>query len=145
MNRLPLILRIYCILAILLLGWYGWHVSRQVRMFRLEATRLQEDITPLTTEEAKAEETYNRLEGKQRRERGGYSGEEAVLASVAVMDAKAQYEQLHAELQEMEEQHLALETTAAALQLRIVPVLAIALLHLFGFFMIRVESAREPS
>ena len=65
------------------------------------------------------------------------------MASVAVMAAKDKFEKLSADLKQLQEEHSKLETAASALQLRIVPVVAIALLHLFGFFMIRVEQREK--
>ncbi|MCB1185588.1 hypothetical protein KDL29_00340 [bacterium] len=143
MERLPLLLRWYCILAIILLAWYGFTVSSQVRSMKQRTAEMVIQLEGLNSETDKAEDVYNQLEGKQRRERPGYSGEEAVMASVAVMSAKDKFEKLSAELKQLQEQHNQLEISASALQLRIVPVVAIALLHLFGFFMIRVEQREK--
>jgi hypothetical protein len=135
----PLILRIYCICAILILGWYGVVILGDVRGMQGETDTLELEIDRLSTLDVAAGNRYSDLEGKQRRERGSYTGQEAVMASVAVMDAKAEYEQLHLELEAAKARHATLLTAAANLQLRIVPVVAIALLHLFGIFMIRTE------
>ncbi len=142
MNLNPNILRIYCIAAILLLGWYGWAVTHQVGVLHRTATQAGLEIERVSALENKAENRYIDLESKQRRERKDYSGEEAILASTAVMDAKEEFEELHTQLSVQQEEHARLTTQASSLQLRIVPIVAIALLHLFGFFMIRTEDRR---
>lgn len=143
MLAFPLILRIYCISAICILGWYGAVIIGDVRQMREQSRELELEIGRIDSLDISASDRYADLEAKQRRERKSYSGQEAVMASVAVMDAKAEYDQLHEQLEATKTKHTALITAAATLQLRIVPVVAIALLHLFGFFMIRTERARE--
>ena len=145
MLKLPLILRIYCICAILVLLWYGYLILADVRLMHAQAATLQSEIAQLADDDSRAEDVYNDLEAKQRRERSGYTGQDAVAASVAVMDAKAEFEALHAQLGAAQLQHANLITQAASLQLRIVPVLAIVLLHLFGFFMISTERRDQAS
>lgn len=122
-----------------LLVWYGWSTYSTAAGLRREARNLEEPISQLVDEEKSASQRYNALESKQRRERQHYSGEQAVMASSEVMKAKETYEDLNARLERMQQQHTELQTSAASLQLRIVPVIAIALLHLFGFFMIRPQ------
>ena len=139
MNLAPIILRFYCIAAVLLLAWYGWFVMNQVGQLRDEIASAAAQMDELSVQRNKAEDTYNSLESKQRRERRDYTGEQAVLASTAVMAAKKDYERLNSELEVIQAEHAGKLAEASALQLRIVPILAIALLHIFGFFMIRFE------
>ena len=132
MNKLRIALLVYCLLALALLGWL---IVTNIT----GSARLSRDLRTQRTQLAEADEANKLaqreladLEIEQRSARPDYTAQEAVEMSYQVQLAIEKHQATNAKYEQLGVAEQQSAETLSARQIRLVPMIALLLLHAFG-------------
>lgn len=148
MKTLPLLLTIYCALAVLALGALIILGAVELRALLRELPGTEAELAAAQQRQQTAKLKYEDLAERQRNERGGYDGIQAIRMSYDVQEAQDRLREYQAQVAAAQEYRDQLQANIERYQMRFIPLAAFLLLHILGliiFWPWRERRAAKPA
>lgn len=123
---------VYCLAVVLGCGWYLGRVIRSLSVLQPKIAKQAMQLQELQSHERELSQIWQSLDTKQRRERGGYDGPEAVDASFETQQAQEALDQAKALSQVGKTQLAKSKDQQRQLARWLTPLIVLVLIHLIG-------------
>jgi hypothetical protein len=148
MKTLPLLLTIYCALAVLSLGALIILGAVELQSLLRELPGAAQALATAQQAGDRAKLNYDQLAERQRIERGGYDGPQAIRMSYDVQEAQDRLREAREHTAAAQENSDKLQHEIERHQMRFIPLAALLLLHILGiivFWPWRERRAAKPA
>lgn len=133
MRRVAIALLVYCTLAVVAVIVMIVLNTRELATGQAQVGALESELGAARQARNRADGDYYEQEARQRRERGGYTGEQAVQVSLEVHEALVRQIDAVEACKAVQERLDAAAATVAATRIRFLPQALLLLVHIVGW------------